>query len=207
MSNKHAKVNKTTAGKNFSAQNLAVTSENYGDAKGQNQLNVSVIPSKKKSADAKMTLDPSSLKISNGSASVSLAEAKDTERQKTGVIPAKNVSSKLKDVSGPSDVSHQKYNDHSAHLQSKSQPGKLLRNVDEPEPSVRQRGKNGNHELSTFNVSEGKYQTTVSIFLFFFFLIVLWENGHLALCKIKGDTANVGQIIKFLAIFFGNKCD
>ncbi|XP_044475860.1 ubinuclein-1-like isoform X2 [Mangifera indica] len=160
VSNKHAKVNKTTAGKNFSAQNLAVTSENYGDAKGQNQLNVSVIPSKKKSADAKMTLDPSSLKISNGSASVSLAEAKDTERQKTGVIPAKNVSSKLKDVSGPSDVSHQKYNDHSAHLQSKSQSGKLLRNVDEPEPSVRQRGKNGNHELSTFNVSEGKYQTT-----------------------------------------------
>ncbi|KAJ0085047.1 hypothetical protein Patl1_08272 [Pistacia atlantica] len=167
VSNKHAKVNKAATGKsaplvgkNFPTQNLAVTSENFGDVKGQNQLNVSVVPSKKKSADTKMTLDPSSLKISNGGASVSLAEAKDTERLKTGVIPAKNVSSKLKDVTGPSDASHLKYHDHSAHSQSKSLSGKLFRNVDELEPSVRQREKNGIHELSTFNVSDGKNQTT-----------------------------------------------
>ncbi|KAJ0025524.1 hypothetical protein Pint_08097 [Pistacia integerrima] len=167
VSNKHAKVNKAATGKsaplvgkNFPTQNLAVASENFGDVKGQNQLNVSVVPSKKKSADTKMTLDPSSLKISNGGASVSLAEAKDTEKLKTGVIPAKNVSSKLKDVTGPSDASHLKYHDHSAHSQSKSLSGKLFRNVDELEPSVRQREKNGIHELSTFNVSEGKNQTT-----------------------------------------------
>ncbi|KAJ4700760.1 Wound-responsive family protein, putative isoform 1 [Melia azedarach] len=169
VSNKHVKLTKTAAtksaplvGKNLPTQNLAATSIHYEDVRSHNQLNASGIPSKKKSADYKTSLDSSSLKVSNGDASVSLAEAKDVERLKTGVLQSKYVTNKLKDISGPSDASHQKYLDQSAHAQSKSQSSRPQHNVDELEASVRQRDKNGSHELSEIIVHEGKYPMQIT---------------------------------------------
>ncbi|KAH9757196.1 ubinuclein-1 [Citrus sinensis] len=168
--NKHAKLTKAATsksaplvGKNIPTQNLGLKSGAHCDeVRPQNQLNASGISSKKKSSDHKTTLDPSSIKVSNGDASLSLAEAKDADRLKTGNLQSKSVSNKLKDISGPSDASHQKYHDQNAHIQSKFQSGKLLQNIDDLEPSARQREKNGSHELLDINVSEGKHplQTT-----------------------------------------------
>ncbi|KAH9691369.1 ubinuclein-1 [Citrus sinensis] len=168
--NKHAKLTKAATsksaplvGKNIPTQNLGSKSGAHCDeVRPQNQLNASGISPKKKSSDHKTTLDPSSIKVLNGDASVSLAEAKDADRLKTGNLQSKSVSNKLKDISGPSDASHQKYHDQNAHIQSKFQSGKLLQNIDDLEPSARQREKNGSHELLDINVSEGKHplQTT-----------------------------------------------
>lgn len=189
--NKHAKLTKAATsksaplvGKNIPTQNLGSKSGAHCDeVRPQNQLNASGISSKKKSSDHKTTLDPSSIKVSNGDASVSLAEAKDADRLKTGNLQSKSVSNKLKDISGPSDASHQKYHDQNAHIQSKFQSGKLLQNIDDLEPSARQREKNGSHELLDINVSEGKHplQTTVSTFrrlsfIFLYNLIMYWPH-------------------------------
>ncbi|KAL5779349.1 hypothetical protein ACOSQ2_010086 [Xanthoceras sorbifolium] len=162
VSNKHVKVAKmalgTTApyvGKSSSTQ-MVMMSEHYGDVKPETQLNASGITSKKKSADTKSTLDSTSLKVSNGDASLSLTVAKDAEKLKTGVFLSKNTSSKLKDAIGTSDASHQKYHDQNVNAQSKSQSGKQLHNINELEPSVRQKEKNGTQELPKISVSESK---------------------------------------------------
>lgn len=168
--NKHVKVGKTVSGKSAAlvaknasvpSQAPAVTSEHGEDMKHQNQSNASVICSKKKSADTKTTLDPSSLKVSNGSSSVALAEVKD-ERQKTGVLPSKNLGNKMKDASGFSDASHQRYHDKNAYTQLKSQSGRLSDNLSPLEVAARPREKNGVRELPETNVSESKcmMQTT-----------------------------------------------
>lgn len=167
LSNKHAKVSKTAAGrsaplagKNTSSttQSLSPNSEPPLDMKSQNQINVSAIGSKKKSADSKTTLDPSPVsKVSNGPASVSAADAKDTEKQKIGVPQSKNIGNKLKDASVSSDALHQKHNERNAYVQSKSQSGRQSNNVDELELSVRPREKNGIHELPDTNISQGKH--------------------------------------------------
>ncbi|XP_021284564.1 uncharacterized protein LOC110416798 isoform X2 [Herrania umbratica] len=89
---------------------------------------------------------------------LSVSDMKDTEKSKMGVLQSKNVvSNKLKDASGSSDVLHQKYHDKNAYLQSKSQHGKPIGNVDELELSVRPREKNGIRELQDTNFSDGKY--------------------------------------------------
>ncbi|KAF3974025.1 hypothetical protein CMV_002602 [Castanea mollissima] len=167
---KHVKKGKTAATKiaamfmkdsTSPSQNLAVTSEQFQDVKFQNQLSAPGIPSKKKSVDTKTAFDPSpSLKASNGDASVSLAEVRDIDKQKTGAVHSKNLGDKLKDASGPFDTSHQKYMDKSAYAQSKSLSGKPLNNVDQLESSIRPKEKNGIRELSDNNFSEDKYATT-----------------------------------------------
>ncbi|EOY16441.1 Wound-responsive family protein, putative isoform 3 [Theobroma cacao] len=168
VSNKHVKAAKMTPGRaepslgrnnSNHSQNLTALNEQYGDVKAQNQLSVSGISSKKKSSETRLALDPSSyLKVSNGNTSVPLADVKDTEKSKMGVLQSKNVvSNKLKDASGSYDVLHQKYHDKNAYLQSKSPHGKPIGNVDELELSVRLREKNGIRELQDTNVSDGKY--------------------------------------------------
>ncbi|XP_040998278.1 ubinuclein-1-like isoform X1 [Juglans microcarpa x Juglans regia] len=145
------------------SQNLAVTSENLQDVKIQNSLVAPGISSKKKPADTKMIFDPAaSLKVSNGDASVSLAEVRDIDKQKTGVVQSKSLGDKLKDASGFFDALQQKYPDKSAHVQSKSLSGRPLNNVDPLELSIRPKEKNGVTELSDRNSSMDKYamQTT-----------------------------------------------
>ena len=175
LPNKHVKVGKTVPGKSaaLAAKNVsvpsqaaAVMSEHGEDMKLQNQPNASVICSKKKNADTKTTLDPSSLKVSNGSSSVALAEVKD-DRQKIGVVPSKNLGNKMKDASGLSDASHQRYHDKNAYAQVKSQSGRPSDNVNPLEVAARPREKNGVRELPESNVSESKcmVQTTVRRFL------------------------------------------
>lgn len=155
------------------AQNLAMVSE-YGDVKVQNQLNVSGISSKKKSTDVKMMLDPSSSsKVSNGNTSLSVADARNTEKLKTGVSQPKNVlSNKSKDANTSSDAVHQKYVDKSAYPQPNLQTGRQSNHVDEWEASVRQKEKSGARELPDVNASEGRYpmQTIVC---------VLFPNMHI----------------------------
>lgn len=181
---KHVKKGKTAATKiaamfmkdsTSPSQNLAVTSEQFQDVKFQNQLSAPGIPSKKKSVDTKMAFDPSpSLKASNGDASVSLAEVRDIDKQKTGAVHSKNLGDKLKDASGPFDTSHQKYMDKSAYAQSKSLSGKPLNNVDQLESSIRPKEKNGIRELSDNNFSEDKYATTqTTVSYSFIYLLTL----------------------------------
>ena len=183
---KHVKKGKTAATKiaamfmkdsTSPSQNLAVTSEQFQDVKFQNQLSAPGIPSKKKSVDTKTAFDPS-LKASNGDASVSLAEVREIDKQKTGAVHSKNLGDKLKDASGPFDTSHQKYMDKSAYAQSKSLSGKPLNNVDQLESSIRPKEKNGIRELSDNNFSEDKYattQTTVS-YSFIYLLTLIKKN-------------------------------
>lgn len=172
VANKPVKLSKTVSGKStaMAAKNVvsvpsqapSVASEHYEDIKLQNQPNASVICSKKKSADTKTTLDPSSVKISNGSSSVAVTEVKD-ERLKTGVLQSKNLGNKSKDVSGFSDASHQRYHDKNAYAQLKSQSGRASDNFNPLDAAARPREKNGVRELPETNVSESKsmMQTTV----------------------------------------------
>ncbi|KAI4307231.1 hypothetical protein L6164_030440 [Bauhinia variegata] len=162
--NKHVKVSKTAAGKTSlplkntvsSSQNLAISSEPFEDSKFRNHLDVSGISSKMKSVDTKPILDPSvSLKVSND-ASVSLTETRDIDKQKTGVVPSKNLSEKYKDASGSFDASYQKYQEKSAYAHSKSQPGRPLSNIDDLENIGRPKEKNGTRELPDLNLSAGR---------------------------------------------------
>nr|BAJ53189.1 JMS09K11.7 [Jatropha curcas] len=170
ISNKHVKLGKSAAGKtavlvgkNSSnpSQSLVVTNERYEEVKTPNVLYASGISAKKKSAETKINLDPSSsVKVSNGDVSVSLAEAKDVEKPKTGGFQGKNVT-KSKDTSGSLDVSHQKYHDKSAYPQSKLQ-AKSITSGNEIEPSVRSREKNGVRELPDLNMPDGKTSMQVT---------------------------------------------
>ncbi|OMO50361.1 hypothetical protein CCACVL1_30488 [Corchorus capsularis] len=173
VSNKHVKAAKITAGRaepslgrnNFNhSQNLSTLKEQYVDLKSQNQLSVSGVSSKKKSSDTRLASDPSShLKVSNGDSPVPVANVKDIEKSKVGVLQSKNVfSNKLKDGSGSSDILHQKYHDKNAYVQSKYQHGKPISNTDELDQSVRPREKNGTRELPDINVSDGRYAMHVA---------------------------------------------
>ncbi|GKU87762.1 hypothetical protein SLEP1_g2106 [Rubroshorea leprosula] len=172
-SNKHIKTSKMPAanteaslGKNPSSpfQNMNVIDEPYRDVKGQNQLGVSGIISRKKSSDKEMMTDPSPyLKVLNGDASASMADVKEVEKSRTGVLLSKNIATnKCKDTGGSSEALHQKYSDKNAYSQPKLQHGKPLSNIEQLEPLVGTREKNGICELGDINVSEGKYvmQTT-----------------------------------------------
>ncbi|XP_050238656.1 ubinuclein-1 isoform X2 [Mercurialis annua] len=166
ISNKHVKVGKLGAGKTEQLpgkdslsplQLLAVTSEHYEDVKPQNLSHASGISSKKKSAETKMILDPSSsVKVSNGDASISLADTTDVEKPKTGGLQAKNLTNKSKDASGSLDASLQKYHDKSTYSQSKLQSAKSIANNVEHESSLRSKEKNGVHELPDLNIPDGK---------------------------------------------------
>ncbi|GLT84938.1 hypothetical protein SLE2022_031450 [Rubroshorea leprosula] len=135
VSNKHVKTSKmpaanaeTSLGKNSSnpSQNLNVINEQFRDVKGQNQLGVSGIPSRKKLADTEMMSDPSYLKVLNGDASASMADVKGIEKPMTGVLQSKNISTN-------------KFND-----------------TEQPVPLVGMRDKNDIRELPDLNVSEGR---------------------------------------------------
>ncbi|KAI4337859.1 hypothetical protein L6164_016228 [Bauhinia variegata] len=165
--NKHVKVSKTAAGKTSlpvkntfsSSQNLPITSEPYEDSKFRNELDVSGISSKKKTADTKPILDPSvSSRVSNDDASALVTETRDIDKQKTaGVFPSKNLHDKYKEASGSFDASHQKYQEKSAYAHSKSQPGRPLSNIDDLENTGRSKDKkNGTRDLPDLNLSEGK---------------------------------------------------
>ncbi|WCJ44428.1 wound-responsive family protein [Euphorbia peplus] len=171
-STKQVKMSKTEAGKavlplgkNTSnpSQSLAVTSEHHDDAKSQNLPNAPGVSSKRKSAEIKMNLDPSaSIKVSNGDASVSLADANDMEKLKTGGLQSKNVVNKPKDASGSVDASHHKYLDKSVHPQLKVQSSKAISIVEEVEQYVRPKEKNGVLELPDLNMPDSRVSMQVS---------------------------------------------
>ncbi|GLT55838.1 hypothetical protein SLA2020_289260 [Shorea laevis] len=173
VSNKHIKTSKMPAanteaslGKSPSnpSQSMNVIDEHYRDVKGQKQLGVSGITSRKKSSDKEMMTDPSPyLKVLNGDASASMADVKEVEKSRTGVLLSKNIATnKCKDTGGSSEALHQKCSDKNAYSQPKLQHGKPLSNIEQLESLVGTREKNGICELGDINVSEGKYvmQTT-----------------------------------------------
>ncbi|XP_061372175.1 ubinuclein-1 isoform X3 [Gastrolobium bilobum] len=165
-SNNHVKVGKTAAGKNAllpgknmsnSSQNFVVPGEHYEDLKFRNQLDISGISSKKKIADTRPISDPSvCLKVSNDDVPSSVAEAKDADKQKIGVLQSKNTSHKYKDASGLLDTSHQKFHEKNAYAHSKSQLGTPPSKIDELENTGRSKEKNGTRELPDLNLSVGK---------------------------------------------------
>ncbi|CAL5417587.1 unnamed protein product [Camellia sinensis] len=167
MPNKHVKVGKKVGGKsvplfgkNSSSHShiVALPSVHHEDTKFQNQMNSSVICAKKKSAKTKTLLDPSPpSKVPNGDTSLSTPEEKDIDKQKTGMASSKYQGDKLKDRGEFSDPSVQRSHGKSSYTQSKSQPGKLLNNVNESDQSVQRREKDGIRERPDLNVSEGKY--------------------------------------------------
>ncbi|XP_022141688.1 uncharacterized protein LOC111011989 isoform X3 [Momordica charantia] len=166
-SNKHTKVGKIATGKtalmvakSFSnlSQNMAITHEHREDEKLQNQLNMPGHGSKKKIGDTKMTLDPStSIKVYNGDTSTSVAEAKDLDPSKPGIVPSKNLASKSKESCGPSDSLQQNLLEKSAHAPFKPQPGRPLNSVEEVDSSTQLKEKHGIRELPDINLPEGKY--------------------------------------------------
>ncbi|XP_057974999.1 ubinuclein-1-like isoform X2 [Malania oleifera] len=168
--NKHVKLTKKAAGRSADSapsagkhsstpQNVALVCEKCEDVKPQNQLNASVACVKKKPADTRTSEDPPpSSKAPNGDASTSMADSKDNEKQKTGIfLQPKNLGNKLKDSSGFSEDSHQKYQDRSAHAQAKYQSGRQLSCSNEQELAVRAKEKNGIRELPDLNIPEVKY--------------------------------------------------
>ncbi|XP_057447073.1 ubinuclein-2 isoform X3 [Lotus japonicus] len=166
-SKKHAKVGRPASGKTASLQaknicnsskNLVSPSEHYEDLKLQNQVDVSGISSKKKTADIKPILDPSvSLKAPIGDVPASVTETKDADQQKPGTFQSKNTSDKFKDTSGAFDASHQKHHEKSTCANSKSQPGKQSSNIDGLENISRSKEKNGmRRQLPDLNLSVGK---------------------------------------------------
>ncbi|KAJ7965503.1 Wound-responsive family protein, putative isoform 1 [Quillaja saponaria] len=164
-SNKHVKVGKTVAGKTAplsvehslsSSQALVLTNEHTEDLKFRNQLDASGISSKKKIANAKLVLDPSSLKASNGDASLSVLEKKNVDKLKMGVFQSKNTNDKNRDASGSLDVYHHKYHDKSAYVHPKLHLGRASSNVDGLETPSRSKEKNGIRELPDLNYPEGK---------------------------------------------------
>ncbi|XP_020211417.1 ubinuclein-1 [Cajanus cajan] len=156
-SNKTAKVGRPASGKTASLQekntlnsseNLVAPGEHYDDLKLLNQLDISGIVSKKKTADTKPILDPFvSLKISSDDVPA-VTDAKEADKQKTGAFQSKNVSDKYKDASEKGAFGH-----------SKSQPGRSPGNIDDFENINRTKEKNGMRELPDLNLSEGKSAT------------------------------------------------
>ncbi|GAU34608.1 hypothetical protein TSUD_15230 [Trifolium subterraneum] len=171
VSNKHAKVGKTAAGKTASlsvkntfnsSQNLAVPG-GYEDLKPQNQLEISGITLKKKATDSRPISNPSAcMKESNNNVpSVviclnvpSAAETKAADKQTTGVLQSKNRVDKYNDASGVHDTSHLKYQEKG--VSSKSQPGRTPSSVDGLENTGGSKDKNGINEVPDLNLSEGK---------------------------------------------------
>ncbi|KAI8013083.1 Ubinuclein-2 [Camellia lanceoleosa] len=164
--NKHVKVGKKVPGKSVPlvgknttghSHILALPSVHHEDMKFQNQMNSSVICAKKNSAETKTLLDPSPpSKVPNGDASLSIPEEKDIDKQKTRMASSKYQGDKLKDGGEFSDPSVQRCHGKSSYTQSKSQPGKLLNNVNESNQSIRGE-KDKIRERHDLNVSEGKY--------------------------------------------------
>lgn len=174
VSNKHAKVGKTAAGKTASlpvnnksnsSKKLAVPGEHHEDLKSQNQLEISGINLKKKTADIRPISDSFlCLKVSNNDVP-SVVETKDADKQKTGVLQSKNTKDKYKDASAVLDTSQQKFQEKSVYVHSKSQSGRNPSSVDDLKNTGRSKDKNGTHELPDLNLSEGKsvMQTPVSL--------------------------------------------
>ncbi|XP_004498358.1 ubinuclein-1-like isoform X2 [Cicer arietinum] len=165
VSNKHAKVGKTAAGKTASlpvnnksnsSKKLAVPGEHHEDLKSQNQLEISGINLKKKTADIRPISDSFlCLKVSNNDVP-SVVETKDADKQKTGVLQSKNTKDKYKDASAVLDTSQQKFQEKSVYVHSKSQSGRNPSSVDDLKNTGRSKDKNGTHELPDLNLSEGK---------------------------------------------------
>lgn len=173
--NKHIKVGKTSSGKDaasvgssllYPSQSSTMMMEPREDAKASNQFNLSGSGPKKKFAESQVLLDrASSAKASNGVTSVSLADTRDLEKQKTGGLLAKSVHSKLKDPSGSSAVLHHKHHDRSALAPSKSQSGRNAMELEE----LNRREKHGVNQVPDLNMPGNRQMETSvsSLFLLF----------------------------------------
>ncbi|XP_019438591.1 PREDICTED: ubinuclein-1-like isoform X3 [Lupinus angustifolius] len=167
-SNKHVKGSRRASGKtaslkgkntSYSSQNLVAPGEYYKDLKVQNKSDVpgNGISSKKKTADTKSTLDLSvSLKALKDDVLGSVKEAKDGDKQKTGIIQSKKISDKYKDASGFLGASHQKYHEQGAHAHPNSQPGRSSSNINDSKNTIHSKEKKVMRELPDLNLSEEK---------------------------------------------------
>lgn len=163
--NKHAKVGnvrmkaaaRTVVAGNTSSSpspSFANKNEQFQEEKFSNKSNASVVLSKKKTSDANIKMAVSS-EIHNDR-----LEAKDSDKQKTGVVHSRDPGSKLK-ISGESSDAHHTFQDKSF---SDSQSRRLLNDSKELEPSkLRQKEKNSGCESPSNIISRTKNNTpTVS---------------------------------------------
>ncbi|KAI5412890.1 hypothetical protein KIW84_057494 [Lathyrus oleraceus] len=98
-----------------------------------------------------MLVSAVSLKTSSDDVPAAMSEAKDADK-KIGTFQSKNTSESF-------DVSHQKYHEKGAYVQSKSQPGRPSKSIDNLENSGRLKEKNGMRQLPDLNLSVGKSAT------------------------------------------------
>lgn len=173
-SNKHVKVGKAASGKTTFVQARNVPDEHYEDLKIYNHSDIYGVSSKKKIADTKPILVSAvSLKTSSDDVPAAMSEAKDADKKKIGTFQSKNTSESF-------DASHQKYHEKGAYVQSKSQPGRPSKSIDNLENSSRVKEKNGMRQLPDLNLSVGKWATKAAVsfyffcFLCFFFSKLIW---------------------------------
>lgn len=164
--NKQIRVNKKAAGKpvsvvkntTSSSHNMVTGNVNFEHVRIQNQMNAPEIPATKKSADAKIPVDQSPLRIPNGEA---VPIGKDIDYHKMGMHQSKN-HTKLKDGSELPFGSSQRSNDKSSNAQSKSQSGRSLNSGEELHQPIQRKEKNGIRERFDTKVPENSLQTVVS---------------------------------------------
>eukprot|EP00262_Sarcandra_glabra_P020516 TRINITY_DN8191_c0_g1_i1.p1 TRINITY_DN8191_c0_g1~~TRINITY_DN8191_c0_g1_i1.p1 ORF type:complete len:588 (+),score=127.78 TRINITY_DN8191_c0_g1_i1:72-1766(+) len=126
-------------------------SEHYQEAKYSNN-HLKTGHSKKKFAELPRKTEHSlSMKMPNEDAFVFPMEAKDIEKQKTGLIQSRDVES--------SEAKHQAFRDTSIPLQVEPQSRKVLDDANGIELSTKNRHmeKNGNREIPDLNSSASKY--------------------------------------------------
>lgn len=115
-----------------------------------------------------MLVSAVSLKTSSDDVPAAMSEAKDADK-KIGTFQSKNTSESF-------DVSHQKYHEKGAYVQSKSQPGRPSKSIDNLENSGRLKEKNGMRQLPDLNLSVGKSATKAAVsFYFFCFLCFFFQ--------------------------------
>lgn len=161
--NKHTKVGNVrmkTAARNVVLGNMSSSpspsfankNEQFQEEKFSQKSNVSVVLPKKKPSDANMKMAQHvSSEIHNDR-----LEAKDSDKQKIGVVHSRDPGSKLK-ISGESSDAHHTYQDKSF---PDSQSRRLLNDSKELEPSkLRQKEKNSGCESPSNNISRTKNNT------------------------------------------------
>ncbi|XP_058753234.1 ubinuclein-1-like isoform X2 [Vicia villosa] len=152
-SNKHVKVGKAASGKTTFVQARNVPDEHYDDLKIHNHSDIYGVSSKKKIADTKpISVSAVSLKTSSDDVPAAMSEAKDADKKKIGTLQSKNTSESF-------DASHQKYHEKGAYVQSKSQPGRGSKSIDNLENNSRVKEKNGMRQLPDLNLTVGKWAT------------------------------------------------
>lgn len=158
MPNKHLKVNKkegkklvTSVDKNTTtpSRSITVPTVNSEDVKYQSPI-IALGTVVKRPSDPKNITNPSPTRVFNGEAKVT---AKNTDKQKAGVLQSKKHGSKLKDGNPSPAIPSQRTNDMGGDVQSKPQ-GQISNNSEELNQSVLLKEKNVIHQQADTKASE-----------------------------------------------------